>query len=77
MRLINDHKIRLVKEDFDHPFRITAPKYSLTTLRFDNIDDATKLFENLKEEGYQAIMSFVNTFEATCKIIGYSYPTKN
>lgn len=71
-------KIKLSKLDLDYPFRIVAPSKDLPPFRFKDLGVAMTMFDLLKEEGHQAILSEIKVIDDRLKtsVIGYAAPKK-
>lgn len=71
-------KIRLSKLDSEYPFRIVTPSKDLPPFRFKELDVAMTMFDLLKEEGHQAILSEIKVIDDRLKtsVIRYAAPKK-
>lgn len=71
-------KIKLSKLDSEYPFRIVAPSKDLPPFRFKDLSVAMTMFDLLKEEGHQAILSEIKVIDDRLKtsVIGYAAPKK-
>lgn len=61
--------------DSEFPYKITAPRLSITPLRYSNKKESDEIFESISSLGeHQAIYTFTNLSGKKCKtkIIGYS-----
>ena len=69
-------KNQLSKADLEYPFRIVSPTKELAPYRFKEIGVAKIMFDMIKEEGHQAILSEskVSDDMFRTKILFYSSP---
>ena len=60
------------ESDSARPYRVTCPKFSITTQRFDCISKARTAFDYCRSLGHQAILSKIDFQFKETKIIDYS-----
>lgn len=75
---IRSHKQKylLRQDDFEYPYRIVAPTFSLDVQRLQTKEEASKLFLAISDMGHQAIMSYIDIKSCKVRLLAYSGPTK-
>lgn len=55
--------------DKDTPYKITAPRHSLTPVRLSDKTYALKLFNQITEQGMAAVLTYNSPFNNGCRIL--------